>query len=373
MLQHSDTSASQRFSKQSALQRWVAVNGSANDDGLAPWRVSAFHFPFYGDTTAKLAYCVRYAILAPSSHNSQPWRFFINRNRLELYADRTRALPVVDPDDRQLMISCGAALANLSIAIRHFGYQGDIELCPQPNHADLIATIGLGREHPATCQDKILLQTIPMRRTNRSAFENTPISRSLLRELQAICVSQGVALKATPDQDEKLAIATLVDEGDRRQMASPEFRAELAQWMRPVTAVSHDGMPCYVQNLPKVLDFAAPFMARLIRTFDMGGLTAARDADLANASAVLAVLSTASDAPADWLAVGMALQHILLTARAAGVWTSFLNQPVEVPELRTRLAATTACSGIPQVLLRLGYGRECEPTPRRGLDEVLSD
>lgn len=320
----------------------------------------------------KLGYCVRYAILAPSSHNTQPWRFVIDRNEIALFADRNRSLPVVDPDDRELIISCGAALANLCIAIRHFGYKAEVTLCPQPNDVDRIATIGLGRNHKPTCQEKILFQTIPKRRTNRRAFEDTAISHSLLRELRTACGEQGVTLTDTSDPQRKLAIAGLVGEGDRRQMANPAFRAELAHWIRSAKVETHDGIPCHAQNMPTVLDFAAPLVSRIIRTFDMGDFTAARDTDFAKASAVLAVLSTPGDTPADWLAAGVSLEHVLLAARAAGVWTSFLNQPIEVPELRSMLCEVTGCRGHPQILLRMGYGRECEPTPRRGVDEVLN-
>lgn len=340
-------------------------------NGLDPWRVSEFHYPFYGDAAAKLTYCVRYAILAPSSHNTQPWHFAVDRNEVALYADRTRCLPIVDPDDRELMINCGAALANLCIAIRHFGHEGEVTRCQLPNDADLIATVRFGREHKPTCQEKILFQTIPMRRTNRRAFEETAISCSLLRELCKMCAEQGVTLTDVCDPQRKLAIAGLVGEGDRRQMANPAFRTELAHWIRPTKAQTHDGIPCHAQNLPKVLDIAAPFVSRLVRTFDMGDFTAARDTDLASACAALAVLSTPRDTPTDWLAAGNALEHVLLAARAAGVWTSFLNQPIEVPDLRSALGEVTGCPGTPQLLLRMGYGRECEPTPRRGLDEVL--
>lgn len=372
MSRHSESLAGHAAIHSLNINHAVSVERSIAERGLAPWRVSEFHFPFYGNATEKLAFCAQYAILAPSSHNSQPWRFALRSNQVALYADRTRSLAVIDPDDRELIISCGAALANLAFAIRHFGYHGDLALFPEPNDTDLLAAVGLGREHYPTCQDEILFQTIPMRRTNRSAYESTPISRSLLQELRIACTSQGIWLTATSDLDQKLAIADLVGQGDRRQMVNPAFRAELAYWIRPARAQSHDGMPCYVQNMPRVIDFAAPLMARLIRTFDMGDFTAARDADLANASPVLAVLSTPTDSPADWLAAGIGLERVLLIARAAGVWTSFLNQPIEIPELRSALRELTGCPGSPQILLRMGYGRESEPTPRRGLDEVLN-
>ena len=373
MLQTSGMQSRREMTPPGMVNEIAFVEPATANPGLAPWRVSEFHFPYYGDATEKLAYCLRYAILAPSSHNTQPWRLALRDNRIELYADRARRLPVIDPEDRELIISCGAALANLCVAIRHFGHEDDVVLSPQPNDADLVATIGLGREHKPTCHEENLFKAITTRRTNRSAYEDTPISLSLRCELHTACKSQGVWLAETSDVEQKRAITKLVTEGDRRQMASAEFRAELADWIRPATTESHDGMPCYAQNIPKVLDFAVPIVARVIRTFDMGNFTAARDADLANASAVLAVLSTQTDSPADWLATGVALEHVLLNARAAGVWASFLNQPIEIPELRSALSELSGCRGTPQILLRMGYGRECEPTPRRDVDEVLSN
>jgi nitroreductase len=372
MLQHSGPLSRQHPIRAYEGNQITEVEQHRSIKGLAPWNISESHFPFYGNAAEKLAFCVRYAILAPSSHNTQPWHFVIQKNQIELYADRTRRLPVIDPDDRELIISCGAALANLCIAIRHFGYESDVTLGAQPNDANLIATIGLGRERKPTCQEQILFQTIPRRRTNRSAYENTPISRSLLGELRFACSDQGISLTDFSGREQKLKIARLIGDGDRRQMSDPAFRTELAYWTRSAKVESRDGIPCYAQHLPRVLDFAAPFMARLIRTFDMGDFTAARDADLANASAVLAVLSTPVDSPADWLAAGIALEHVLLTARASGVWTSFLNQPIEVPELRSALRDLTGCPGTPQVLVRMGYGQESEPAPRCALDEVLT-
>ena len=91
------------------------------------WNVSENEFPSEGTTRDKLKFVLNYAILAPSGHNTQPWLFKIVDDKIELYADRTRSLPVVDPDDRELTISCGAALYHIQLAIRHFGYEDVVE------------------------------------------------------------------------------------------------------------------------------------------------------------------------------------------------------------------------------------------------------
>ncbi len=340
-----------------------------SEDGLAPWEVSEFDFPERADAHSKLAFCVRYAILAPSSHNSQPWRFVIRDDALEVYADSSRALPVVDPHHRELTISCGAAITNLLIACRYFGYRGELKVLPA--HSDALARIRLGQPHACEPSERNLFHAIGKRRTNRTAFEDRIVSALVLGEMALACAQHGVWFETVVDPVKKQSIADLVAEGDRIQMASAEFRDELARWMRPARAPERDGMPCYTQGMARGLDPLTPLLARLIRTFDIGGMTAAHDKDLVLYSPVLAVLGTQSDRRADWVGVGQALERAVLIARAAGVWVSYLNQPIEVPALRERLAQLSGQPGAPQILLRLGYGAEVDPTPRRDLGEVL--
>jgi hypothetical protein len=111
----------------------------------------------------------------------------------------------------------------------------------------------------------------------------------------------------------------------------------------------------------------------LVRTFDWGERQAAKDEQLVEGSPALAVLGSPDDTPVAWLQTGQALSHLLLLATAAGVSTSFFNQPIEVPELRPQLAALLGVGGFPQLLLRLGLGPEVRPSPRRPVDEVLLD
>src|ERR1051326_7284519 len=74
------------------------------------WHITEADFPADGMPVEQWKFFLRYAVLAPSSHNSQPWCFHISDERLSLYADRSRACRVVDPCDRELIMSCGCAL-----------------------------------------------------------------------------------------------------------------------------------------------------------------------------------------------------------------------------------------------------------------------
>ena len=333
-----------------------------------PWEISERRFPRKGKSSDKLRYLLNYAILAPSGHNTQPWLFKIVGDEVELYADRTRALPVCDPQDRELIMACGAALFNLRVALRHFGYGGRVERFPKNDEPDLLARVGFGEKHRPSVEERSLLQAIVQRRTNRMPFESRKVPEKVLSKLQAAASKEGAWLQFVTGEDERNMVADMVAEGDRIQMADPSFRRELAAWMHPNRATSHDGMPGYALGLSGLTSSVAPIV---VRTFDVGKGQAAKDRQLATGSPALALLGTDTDTPQDWLCAGEALERVLLTGRADQIWASFLNQPIELPEFRVKLRDLLGAQGFPQLLLRLGYSRDVKPTPRRTAGEAL--
>jgi hypothetical protein len=332
------------------------------------WDISNDDFPTGGTAAEKLQFLVNYAVLAPSSHNSQPWLFHIWDDRLDLYADRLRALPVVDPDDRELIISCGAALFQLCIAMRHFGYEGEINLLAKGADSDLLARVRLGPPWEPTEEDHALFYAIPSRRTNRMPFFKRRIAQPLLDALRDAAQKQGTWLHIFQSRDDRTMLATLISEGDRIQWSNPHFRRELATWLHPNRSMSNDGLPGYAIGLGNLMSMAGPLA---VRTFDMGNGRAARDNELAAGSPVLAVLGTPGDTHRDWLKAGEALARVLLLATIDGVSASFLNQPIEVRGLRAVLCDFVDDQGYPQIILRLGYGPEVPLTPRRPVSDVI--
>jgi iron-sulfur cluster repair protein YtfE (RIC family) len=324
-------------------------------------------FPSSGLPVEKLSYLLRYAVQAPSSHNSQPWRFRVTGDSAELLADRSRALPVVDPDDRELVMSCGAALFTLRTAIRHHGYEDDVEPFPDDADPDLLARIRLGEPRTPTRAEKLLFWAISARHTNRNAFEARPVPEQLLAELRQAAETEGARLRVLEQEEQRLQLADLVVEGDKRQFADPRFRRELAAWMHASRRDLGDGMPADALDIPAPIALVAPLV---IRTFDVGNSAAAHDRKIADSSPALVVLGTPDDTPQDWLAAGQAVTRVLLRATQDEVSASFLNQPIEVAELRAAVAGLAEV-GVPQLVLRLGYGPAVKPTPRRPLGDVV--
>jgi iron-sulfur cluster repair protein YtfE (RIC family) len=349
-----------------AMARYEA--GEPDLKVVEPLDLDRKEFPVSRSALARLVFLLRYAVLAPSSHNTQPWRARPDGAGLFVYADRTRALPVVDPDDRELEISCGAFIHHLRLAIRHHGCDDQVSLLPNPDDPDLLARIGLGPERQPTYEERLLFWGIPKRRTNRKPFSRKALPTELVEELAAAAEAEGAWL-AVLDGDGRSELARLVAEGDRAQMHDPSFRRELVAWVHTDRDASSDGMAGHAVGIPRKYGAFGPLA---LRTFDLGKGVAAHDEKLIEASPLLAVLGTGGDTTGDRLAAGQALSRVLLRATQDDVSASFLNQPIEVPELRTKVAELTGRAGSPQLVLRLGYGPEARSSPRRAVSEILA-
>lgn len=301
------------------------------------------------------------ASAAPSSHNTQPWLFRSNGRTVELLADRTRALAVNDPHDRELTISCGCALFNLRVAAAAACLHAEVTLLPDEADADLLARVRLtpAASAPAEAQ---LLTALAERRTCRERFAVEPVDAQALRSLADGVASEGARLVTLDSPDQRLAAAALVAEGDAVQWANPSWRRELAAWMHPRRR--GDGL-----TLPAL---AVPVAQMVVRTFDMGHGVAAKDRQLADESPVRAVLATAGDSPRDWLVAGQALQRLLLQGVQLRLQASYLNQPVQVAALRPQLQQLAGNPGHAQLLLRIGVPTRALPAvPRRPVSDIL--
>lgn len=302
---------------------------------------------------------LQYAVCAPSIYNTQPWRFVVTDTYLDLYAERSRALPVVDPQGRQRILSCGAALFYLRTAIHYFGYSDEIVLFPQGPQGDWLARISLGAPWPATAEDAVLFHAMALRHTARQPFADRPLRQTLLRDLETAAATEGSWLHWIDTPVGRLAFSELVAEGDRRMWADAGFRAEMAHWLAVGQRAAAEGLS--YTGAPD------PF---LVQQFDLGRSQARQDQQWLAEAPGVAVLGTPTDDPPAWLAAGQGLAHLLLCAAAQGVAAAFLNRPIEIPPLRTDIGRMAERHGYPQVLIRLGYAQVSAPSNRRSLAAV---
>lgn len=262
------------------------------DEVSEAWDVDLADFPPDAGTHELLRFGVRYGILAPSPHNMQPWLFDVHDTRLDLYGDLRRGLAVVDPDDRELIMSCGAATTNIRLALARLGYRSQVDVLPDARYPYLLADITLSGAAEPKDDDLVLFEQIPRRRTNRIAFESRRLPTELIEQLTADATAVGASFMALPE-DQVPAVARMVMSADRKQMASKRFRRELAASLVGLT-VRRDAMPAFATELGglRVPSAAVPLV---VRTFDMGKGRAARDRELVEHSGLLAVIGTTAD------------------------------------------------------------------------------
>lgn len=322
------------------------------------------------ETERVLRNAVAAAVMAPSSHNTQPWKFRIVEDRIDVLADGARHLSVIDRERRQLVMSCGCALFNARVAVRAMGYRDDVSVmlvdAEEPGH---VATLRLGERIVSDEADLALMHAIALRRTNRKPYLDRPVSPAIADALIATAECNGAwMIRLTPDQ--KTTIAALVDEADKLQLSDPAFRHELASWLTPRATLRRDGIPFAEKEYGSAMPFA---LLRALRRPDLGERVGESEQASLLGSPLVVVLGIDSDDPADWLRCGEALEAVLLHATHLGLSAAFLNQCLEVPELRGRVVSAIDRQGYPQVVLRFGYPAEPvdHPAPRRELADVL--
>ena len=313
----------------------------------------------------RVSYLVATAARAPSVHNTQPWRFLAGEYAIELHADASRRLRL-DRAGREMLISCGAAIFGLRLAIRELGYLPVVQLLPDPNRPGFLARISLGDRVPMTRAERRMLVAIPHRHTHRGPFSPGELPAGLLAALQHDARAEGAALALIDQSGSYQQLAALAAAARHDQALSPVARAETRRWIRTADSTARDGVPAQAFSA----DTAQP--GRLPqRDFDLGRNIGLLPADGAPAAAT-AVLITAGDRPADWLRAGQAVHRILLRAATVWVFGSLHTQPLEMPTVRALIRSRLALPGEPQMLLQLGLARSTQATARRPPDELLS-
>ena len=303
---------------------------------------------------------------APSLHNSQPWRFCLVDGALELRVDPGRAMSISDPTARELVISCGAALYNLRLALRSEALTASVALTPESREPLLLARVTAQAGPPTTLDESRLLKAVNRRHTHRHGFDGMPISAATLSALADDVTAECAELVWVDDPDVLTTLVELAVLADRLQVDDPSWQAEIAQWVDagtgrrdgiPITSVPLVPPPRRTDRLPDRT--FAPGRSPLQRRFRTG------------AAGRVAVLVTANDLIRDWLSAGQALQRMLLRAADDWVFASFATAPLELPPLREALRDTLQLRGQPQMILELGHSRTAVATPRLPTDVQL--
>lgn len=311
-------------------------------------------------------WAVEQACLAPSVHNTQPWRFSWDGTSYELRADTGRGLTASDPDGRELVMSCGAALFNLRLALRKVGYDARVAVLPAPADPRLLARITPAEAAPADPEERRAFAAMTRRHTHRGAFDDQPLAPEVAVAMQRAAELESAELVLVADPGQRRHVLTLGRAAERALVNDVAVQAEISDWTPPPGSRRRDGVPATAYAAEPVAqpDDLAP------RDYDQGRGYGIGEA-VENAPGVIGVLVTEGDLQQDWLAAGQALERLLVSAAQRGAFAALHSQLTEVPHLRNELRRELCVTGYPQILLRFGYAPDAQHSPRRPVDEVL--
>lgn len=324
------------------------------------WDIASHQFPRTGEESDRLRFLIGYAVLAPSTRNTQPWQFRIGGAAIEVLIDQSRWQRVADPDQRELHISIGCAIENLSVAAAHFGYRVAVDCLASCQDPAVVARVRLApHEVPAPAIGDPRFDAITRRHTNHGAYDGRALAAEDRQALAGVAVDPGLRLDWIADDHGRRAVDDLVMRADAVLFSRPEFRHELGQ----VIGSGAFGTPWLLATLER---FAVAYLTppRLI---------AAADRRIVASAPAVAVISARTDSREAQIRVGQVLERLYLEATLRGVSLQPISQLIACGETASDLAALLPePTWHPLQPLRVGYAREPRiHTPRRPLEDVL--
>jgi len=307
------------------------------------------------------------ATAAASSHNTQPWRFRVQDQRITILPDLTRRCPAVDPDDHHLYASLGCAAENLVWAARASGFQAQVTF----DAVQLAVVVDLDT---MTSETTALARAIPVRQCTRSLYDGSELSNEELRQIERSGQGNGVSMRLITDRRKMEQIGEYVAAGNSAQFADPRWRQELRAWVRFSESEARrlaDGLYGPVMGSPAVPRWLGSLFMQL-------GFSAPRQnrKDIAHirSSSAVAVFVSEHDNPCGWMEAGRCYERMALQATALEIRSAFINQPVEVAPLRAQFATFLGIGNQrPDLVVRLGRGPTMPRSFRRPVESVMAD
>jgi hypothetical protein len=310
---------------------------------------------------------LRSSVKSPSSHNAQPWIFTKFDDGICIQPDFSRALPIADPNHRELFISLGCAAETTMIAARFFGYRPHLQI--NQNNNDYSINIALQKEDVSEQAD--LFSSISARQTTRNLYENKSIPTNDLRWLLHAKANENTAIQLFTLTTEIKQFGPFITEAVSLQMNNPEFKQELIQWLRfseKEAMQKGDGLFTACSGVPSM---GRCLGSLIVKTFATAKIENKKLTNQLTNSAAIALISSTGDNVEAWIKTGMSLQNFALTATMLNINHSYLNPPCQVPTVREKLqAAFCETDTFPQLIVRLGYSKKMPYALHKGISSL---
>lgn len=317
----------------------------------------------------QMKFLLRFAVLAPSGHNTQPWNFSIKDHEISLWVNRERSLERSDPRRRQLLIAFGCMIENLCMAANRYDFGVKINYFPDAYNHDLIAKVLFAKKNDAEPGDSLLSSMI-LRHTNRGKYINKPLPGSFIAQIKRY-TTDSLRASLITDESQKHLAADIVNEAQIEAMDSAEFREELSHYVKSNFTKEPTGMPGFALEIPTPISIVA---SKLIKRINLSRSNRKKDEALLkrHTPGGFIVIASRENNREDWIAAGRLFEKIWLAATAEGLNCSPMAAVIQSPRHNKQLRAILGIGMEPQVFFRIGYGqKQFRHSPRFSVEDLL--
>ena len=331
-----------------------------------PWDINKEDFPAEGSLEEKIKFVLGYAILAPSTHNSQPWLFKIENDSCKIFYDPKLKIPEADPLGRDLCISIGCMVENLIISANYFGIFKDFKLSIS---GEFIGEIFFQEKGQNNQDLEYLVDTISKRVNASGLFEKKPLPQGPQAQMMALKKDGRIRMDFVTNPEKIRKLASITAEGLRLAYKKPSFRKEMSGWMNNSLSSKKKGLPGYSLRMPFLLSFVIPI---LVRFFDISPLLAKLNYKSMASAPFICILSSEESNHSIWFEIGRLAERFMLQLNSQEIRTSIFVASIEAGDLYKKVQETIENPLMPQFLFCAGYMKEVQAhSPRQLVEEKI--
>lgn len=302
----------------------------------------------------KILHLLKFGILAPSTHNCQPWLFKIVKNTCEIYKNESIQLPEADQTGRDMYISFGCLIENIVISAEYYNIKIEVEyvLDEKKNLIAKIIFFNLDKIEQRKNKNDSLIRAIMKRQTVRGKFQNKSISVDILSTLRGLNNYKDISVDLVTNKEDILKISHLTADGMRLAYKSTNFRKEMAAWFRTNISRKKEGLPGYALGMPTLLSLIFP---TVVRYFNIGKIVGKLNFKSISSAPLICVFTSKKNDKEIWLNIGRLVQKSMLILVSKNINVSIFVAAVEIGKLHLDLQKVLKTENIPQFLFCAGY------------------
>ncbi|MBD3310955.1 MAG: hypothetical protein GF349_00470 [Candidatus Magasanikbacteria bacterium] len=328
------------------------------------WNVKVDNFPHDKNLRKQLEFLIKFAVLAPSTHNSQPWLFKIEKNRIEIRKNPSQTLDVADPNDNLMYISIGCALENLLVAANYYGFKYNLEYFFS-DFDERVCEVSFRSKNGAKDDREHLIFLIKKRHSNRGKFRQDLPDETILNTIKGFS-TEGISVDLVQQKKVKEKVVNIILDAREKAFSDRSFRKELGSYQRNNMTRSFTGMPGFTMGFPTALSFFTPFVLNFVNVVK---ILRKKDKELLlEYTPAFFVISLDKISSKNCFMAGRIFERIALIAEKNGLATSFQ----EIPFYLEKMKETINTNNLPKILVRIGYPyQRMAHSPRFGSDKLI--